>query len=87
MWFVTHDLCLILIISKLVVEQACSMLKPNMCVIIRHWKDTIVIKCILDKKMSQQICSVGDALPIPWRIQKWVQVQDIERGKSRGTFL
>jgi hypothetical protein len=28
-----------------------------------------------------------DALPTPCKTQKWVQVQDNRRGRSRGTFL
>jgi hypothetical protein len=35
------------------------VLELDMCVIIRLWKDMIVIKCILDKKMFQQIYNVG----------------------------
>jgi hypothetical protein len=42
------------------VEWACSMSEPNMCVIIRLWKDRIIVECILDKKWSQQICSIGN---------------------------
>jgi hypothetical protein len=41
------------------------VLEPNMCVIIKLWKDMIVIKCILDKKMSQQICNIGS-----WNLKK-----------------
>jgi hypothetical protein len=30
---------------------------------------------------------VYDALPIPWRIQMWIQVENSERGRSQGTFF
>jgi len=34
----------------------------------------------------EAILQSGDALLTPWRIQKWVQVQDSERGRNRGTL-
>ncbi len=60
------DLCdlscanLVSIILKSIVEWICFMLELGMCMIIRLWKDTIPIKCILDKKTSQRICNVGN---------------------------
>jgi hypothetical protein len=48
------------------------MLKLGICMIIRLWKDIIVIECILDKKMFQQICNEGNG-----NLKKKLKIENI----------
>jgi len=58
---------------------------PNSWIVfghVKHVKHWTIMACHVYDPSYYKV----DTLPIPWRTQKWVQVQDNGRGRSRGTL-